>query len=168
MGTYVENKIGFYFELQESAKTFKRTKTISSCSNENCPESKKEIVWSPPKFCKECGSEITAYEKSLGNEFPSAYWFCENYLDGDEVVATDNGGLPDNVWLYNYLRPEKLSDLVPESGEQKVVDLTNINVKEWIEEFKEIKEVDHFLQTFEDVFGEDSVIIKFGLYTTHY
>lgn len=171
MGMSRDMKIGFVFELDESLKTNESFRTVHNCSNTTCENHKKNLY--DKKFCSECGSKVIEKKQSLGKKYPQCYEFCEEFLDGDEVVATDNGGLPENIWLYNYFI--KAPELVPFCPSEEDVEesefflnISNLNIEEGIKRFKEIKEVKNFLTIFESVYGEGKIHVRYGFYSTVY
>ena len=167
MSSEVSSHVDFVFELQESAKVNDQVKYRNFCSNEDCENHTKDYMNSG--FCPKCGSTVKEEKEITGKSFPSKYDFCEKYLNDEDFCAGDNGDgnyLPDNVWLYNRAFPPEIYNGVINIGSAH--DLTDFNVKDAIVKVENIPEIKMFLNKFKEIYGEDSIKIKFMFYSTLY
>lgn len=169
----VKLNVSFYFKLDPSLSRDVVLYYIHKCENEACksPVTKKSYEQKASDFCCGCGTKLVSITGKIEKCFPSCYDFCEKHLNNEEIVATDNGGLPDNVWIYNYfLQDDDLKKLVNdgESMYQSDLDLSSLDISESIEKFKQIEEVKLFLNKFEEVYGKDMIKVCYGAYSVYY
>lgn len=169
MGTYIERKIDFVFELNESLKNIPKYKHYTFCSNKKCENHKQKFM--PPKYCQECGSAIMGRKEEDGFKYPDIYDFWTNDLENKEVIASDNSagydeGLPENIWLYNYKTPEECFVGAEKKG--SVMIFTNMDIESSIKKFKEIENVKLIIETFEKRYGKGMIQVKFMEYEAIY
>lgn len=169
MAMYVNMRLGFVFELDESMKVDQNIVEFRKCENKKaCGNNKNQPL--EVNFCPECGSKVVKEKHIDEPNFLSCYDFCETYLDGKEIVCTDNGGLPDNIWLYNYKLAdpdlEKLCHDGDFADQKTFIDLSQIDINSAIEKFKKNKNVKLVLDTFEKVYGKNKIRVKYGYFST--
>lgn len=167
MSSEISSHVDFVFELQKSSKVKDHLKSRDFCSNEDCDNHKQDYM--NEKFCPKCGSKVETKTEVLGKVYPSRYEFAESYLEDEDFFAGDNGNgsyLPDNVWLYNMDFPPEVYDGAVNNGNAH--DLTDFNVKDAIVKIENIPEIKMFLSKFKEIYGEDSIKIKFMFYSTLY
>lgn len=163
-------RLTFYFEISKAIKFEKKvSRTIFKCQTENCFEQKNNS--NSLKFCSECGTPIMKKEEDVVvvKDHISPYDFCEEHFgEHDERVCSDNGGLPDNIWLWNYYLPKELKKYEVRSDDLDInndiaIDLSKVNTKKAIEEFLLIDKVNELISKFEQIYGEDSIKARYGI-----
>ena len=123
------------------------------------------------KFCSECGTPIERFEKKVIETKNSIdpYDFCNEYLGNhDERVCSDNGGLPNNIWLWNYSLPTNLKKYEIKSDELDInnniaLDLSEVDIEKAVKEFLQIDKVNELIEKFESVYGKNSIKVKYGI-----
>jgi len=156
----MQMKLRFLFKIDESLKTKEIFNISYRCSGLEC----KKKHHKEDNFCDECGSKVEEIRKDLPSEYPNVHEFCENALNGEEIVTSspENDLIPDNVWLYNYKLPKNMEKYVP-NGHGYFFNVTDIDIDEGIEEFKKIPEVMKVISNFEAIYGSGMITIFYGL-----
>lgn len=163
----ISGKFNFYFEILEKIDMVKIVERYK-CSNEKCKEhNKKGTIKKEKNFCCECGSEILKLsEKCVIPNTP--YKFCEEYLNGDEMVSypyeVELSNTNNQIWLYNYkvdFIPEHINKFNLDDG--GIIDLEEIDVSNYLKMFKELNDIKFLISKLNEVFGENGYKIKYGL-----
>lgn len=160
----------FYFELSEEVSELKDFIFNIKCSNGSCNKRvhlnirDRESV----KFCSLCGSEIKKEVKEKRRYYPSSSDFFKTHLkEKGEVAMGGYEYLPNNIWIYNYTLPQNLLRLgINENNVISFKDLSDVNMPEAIEEFKQIERVKLFLEKFEEVYGKGTIKVCYGALVT--
>jgi hypothetical protein len=166
MGVDTNIHIGPYMIVSGELK-ISVDREIKTCPNEDCEIHKSNISFQPSQnFCLKCGygtgskvlqenKEIIPHDLMNGKTIDGVKY----KVDWDDLAFTDGnyGNGKDGVIISNHIspfgkrHPEDVSD----------VDLTNVKIQDEIDWFK--NEFDEDIKTFEKVFGEGSVSIKWGV-----
>ena len=168
MGMNLSVNLKFYFEL-DPALASEHKVTRYRCSSQSCMNHHRKEYHSPGNFCSNCGSPWESFEFSDGQKLPSPYEFCEQYMNGDEIVCSGNSdsGIPDTVWLYNYrcdTLKKNFGDFDVECG--GVWDLSRLNAPSLIEEFLANEEpAQRLLNAVNEVYGPGYITPRFGLFS---
>ena len=171
MSSSISGGFNFYVELINAPHKDKNVDRYK-CSNITCTENRKNgNSFKNSNFCTECGSPVENFPE-LAKDEPNAYDFCNDHLDGDEILTSGfEYSIPSNCWIYNYsiksLIPQTINDFNLD-GDGGLVDLSLINVSELIELFKKEDTVKTLITRLNQVFGENGYKIKFGFLAGYY
>lgn len=166
-------RLDFYFKLAPSIATESIEKHTFHCQKSGCYSEEGWIA--PSKFCPECGTKISKTTEIIGTRHIDPYDFCEEYFNADERVARDNGGMSSDIWLWNKFLSEEMERKYSFKAEDfrdvdngLNLDLSTIDYEQAIKDFKSDPMVKEFLDKFEEVYGEGSIEVKYGLFSPVY
>ena len=170
MGMSLSVSLNFYFEIDEELKKESFSERIR-CSNNLCENHKNLVYSTNGDFCSNCGNPYERVTVSCGTSMPDAHDFCDEYLDGDEIVynANTDSGIPENIWKYNFHTPflkEDLGNVDLDDG--GFVDLSKVDIEALITKFKKEDAVNKFLNAFYKVYGKDKIKVKFGIFSEYW
>jgi hypothetical protein len=167
----ISGGFNFYIEIIKDLNKEKKIEKYK-CSNIVCKENRKNgLSFKKSNFCDECGSPIENFPELVKDE-PNASDFCNDHLDGDEIITSGfEYSVPSNCWIYNY----SIEDILPKTindfnldGDGGLIDLSLINISELIELFKKEDPVKSLILKLNQIFGENGYKIKFGFIAGYY
>lgn len=173
MGASLHIRFSFYFELKDEIKEVIST-TKYRCANKKCPMHNRASDKKEGNFCQSCGTKIEQFSQQGTETFPDLYDFCSKHLGHGDFVTLLYGIYDDvtneetdRFWGWNKkiesLENFKLKDI----SYGGIFDLTNFNVKELLDEFKNDEDVKKFLHVFDKEYGLELMDIKLGIHSLY-
>jgi len=157
--------IGPYM-IVKGEKTEMLDREVLTCSNKNCDTNKNNKSYSKnQKFCDECGSPVAIkhYKEKwvsdahgLITDEPYEEEFC------DELTWTDPMGCNDEEGVFIANQKSPFDKNRGDVEDDEIVDFEDLKPEEELEWFKD--RYKKIIDVFKKEFGEESVIIKYGMF----
>lgn len=154
-----EARIELYFELDKDIKeiTFDEKKC---CTNKQC--NKNGItVRGDVKFCSSCGGEINVIKVENVPETPCCYSFGEKHFGNDFLFISWNYN--DRFWFLNNIVKDA-KKIRFDVTEDKELALSDIDFQAELEIYKADPFIKEILAKFDEIYGEEKVKMKIGLF----
>lgn len=166
MGVHLQVKLQFFLELDHSTQEEHFTKK-RQCSNNDCQNHKPGRA-SSGNFCQTCGNSNEDVKISIGNKFMSPYEFIENHVPSCSHMFVNSSNEcnddDDCYWIYNRTHEvikSLMGDFEIELG--GVLDLTSLDLKQCVNEFKQEPNTKLIIDKFEEVYGKGTIQAKIGI-----
>jgi hypothetical protein len=157
MGVDTNLSVGPYMVVK-GVKEVTRTEKVLTCSNIDCEVNIKNKNRKGDNNCNKCGSPITKKSYNVVEKIKAKdyFWGVEEFED--ELCYTDPMCGESNIYVPNDLSPFSKKNKSNDNDES--IDLTDVNIQEEIDWFKEkYKKIIDYITA---EFGEDSVSIRYG------
>lgn len=160
MGMNLSVNVGFYFQVKEQLKEI--SNTVSTCINKQC---KTHGKWSNQKFCAECGSEVQSVISVKRENTASSYKLLPE--DFEDTICSFEG-LDETFWVFNFSIEDdsKFCRSFDKYSNEKPLEIPYSEIENKITALKENnEEVKGIIKYMTDTYGEDSIDLKYGVFS---